>query len=191
MRDARRHKSRCLRLATAVHALGTALLSTLLAVASPAAYAADAELSEYQVKAAYLYNFITFTEWPAATAGELRLCVYGPDPFGAELDMLQGKSIDGRTLAVARVTSVELLDACQIVFLAREVISNLPRILDRLQGRTTLLIADSPGAVRAGVGINMLNEADRVSFEVNLDAVHAQGLNLSFRLLRLAEEVLN
>jgi hypothetical protein len=154
-------------------------------------YAADAELAEYQVKAAYLYNFISFTEWPAATGAELRLCVYGPDPFGPEIDTLQGKNIGGRTLVVARVTSVELLESCQAVFLAREVISNLPRILDALRGRTILTIADSPGAVRDGVAINMLNDVDRVSFEVNLDAAQRQGLNLSFRLLRLATEVLN
>jgi hypothetical protein len=153
--------------------------------------AAEVELAEYQVKAAYLYNFISFTEWPAATGAELRLCVYGPDPFGVEIDSLHGKNIGGRTLVVARVTTVELLDSCQAVFLSRDVISNLPRILDELRGRTILTIADSPGALRAGVGINMLNDADRVAFEVNLEAVHAQGLNLSFRLLRLATEVLN
>jgi hypothetical protein len=153
--------------------------------------AAEAELAEYQVKAAYLYNFITLTEWPESMGADLRLCVYGPDPFGADLDALQGKSVGGRTLRVTRVTTVELLDSCQVVFLAREVMSNLPRILDELQGNTTLTIADSPGAVREGVAINMLNEADRISFEVNLPAVHGQGLNLSFQLLRLASEVLN
>lgn len=163
----------------------------LLVLVPIAVQGADAELSEYQVKAAYLYNFITFTEWPGDTGAELRLCVYGPDPFGAELDALEGKSIAGRRLAVARVTAVEALDACQVVFVARDVIGNLPRVLDRLQGRSTLLIADSPGALRNGVGINMLDEDDRVAFAVNLAAVHRHGLNLSFRLLRLATEVLN
>ncbi len=153
--------------------------------------AAEPELTEYQVKAAYLYNFISFTEWPADTAAELRLCVYGPDPFGTEIDALHGKNVGGRTLVVARVTTVGRLDSCQIVFLSREVVSNLPRILDELRGQTVLTIADSPGAVQDGVAINMRNDASRVSFEVNLGAVHRQGLNLSFRLLRLATEVLN
>jgi hypothetical protein len=169
--------------------------ASCLAVASlfcQLAHAADAPVSEYQVKTAYLYNFITFTEWPAGTGVELRLCIYGPDPFGDNIDALQGKAVvDGRTLAVARITTVELLDSCQIVFLSREVISNLPRILDQLRGKATLIVADSPGAMREGVGINMLNDGDKVSFEVNLNAVHAQGLNLSFRLLRLAAEVVN
>jgi hypothetical protein len=167
-----------------------ALVGLCLAFAC-GARAADAELAEYQVKAAYLYNFIAFTEWPAAMGGDLTLCVYGPDPFGGDIDSLQGKNVGGRTLAVTRVSTVELLDSCQIVFLSREVMSNLPRILDQLRGKTTLTIADSPGAVRDGVAINMRNEADRIAFEVNLVAVHAQGLNLSFQLLRLADEVLN
>lgn len=161
------------------------------AALAPGLRAAEAGLAEYEVKAAYLYNFISFTEWPAATGAELTLCVYGPDPFGADIDALGGKSVGGRTLVVARVTTVELLDSCDVVFLAREVMSNLPRILDELRGQTTLTIADSPGAVRDGVAINMRTDTDRVAFEVNLEAVHGQGLNLSFQLLRLADEVLN
>ncbi len=165
-------------------------LALCLAVC-PGLEAAEAPLTEYQVKAAYVYNFIAFTEWPDEVGSELNLCVYGPDPFGAEIDTLRDKSIGGRRLAVTRVTTVELLGSCQVVFLTREVMSNLPRILDELRGGTTLTIADSPGAARDGVGINMRDEADRIAFEVNLDAVHGQGLNLSFQLLRLAREVLD
>lgn len=151
---------------------------------------AEPTLAEYKVKAAYLYNFISFTEWPDTVGAELRLCVYGPDPFGPELDALHGKGIGDRTLAVARISTVELLDTCDAAFLTRDVISNLPRILDRLRDRPVLTMADSPGAAREGVAINMRNAADRVVFDVNLDAVHAHGLNLSFRLLRLAGEVI-
>jgi len=159
--------------------------------AVPCLQAAEPGASEYQVKAAYLYNFISFTEWPATTGGELRLCVYGTDPFGSDIDALGGKVAGGRTIVVERASTVERLDACQVVFLTSEVVGNLPRILDLVEGKPVLTIADSPGAARAGVGINMRNEADRIRFEVNLAAVHAQGLSLSFRLLQLAAEVLN
>lgn len=150
---------------------------------------AEPALDEYQVKAAYLYNFISFTEWPALDGDELQLCVYGPDPFGEELDALAGKSVGRRTLTIARISTVDLVDTCHAVFLTHDVIGNVPRILDRVRARPVLTIADSPGAALQGVGINMRNEGDRVVFDVNIDAVHAQGLNLSFRLLRLAEEV--
>lgn len=167
------------------------VVASLCLALGPRLQAAEAQPAEYQVKAAYLYNFITFTEWPANAGAELTVCVYGPDPFGPDLDALSGKRAAGRSIKVARITTVELLDSCQVVFLAREVISNLPRILDQVRGKTMLTIADSPGAARDGVAINMVNEADRVAFEVNLPAVHAQGLNLSFQVLRLASEVLN
>lgn len=156
----------------------------------PPLLGAETVLAEYQVKAAYLYNFISFTEWPRTPDTELRLCVYGPDPFGVELDALHGKKVGGRKLTVVRISTVELLDACHAAFLASDVISNLPRILDRLRDRAVLTIADSPGAALQGVAINMRKAGDRVVFDVNLAAVHAQGLSLSYRLLRLAEEVI-
>jgi hypothetical protein len=148
-----------------------------------------APFAEYEVKAAYLYNFIRFTHWPAETGNGLQLCVYGPDPFGAELDALAGKTAGPRTLSVERITTVDLLASCDAVFLTRDVISNMPRILDQLGQRPVLTIADTPGPAPAGVAINMRSVEERVVFDVNLDAAHAQGLNLSFRLLRLAEEV--
>lgn len=152
--------------------------------------AGAAQPGEYQVKATYLYNFITFTEWPATTGDTLRLCVYGADPFGAQLAALEGRKVGGRALSVARSVSADDLAACQVVFVSAEASGDLPRVLDQLRGQPVLTLADSPGAARAGVGINMRSDGDRVVFDVNLAAVREQGLNLSFRLLRLAAEVI-
>jgi hypothetical protein len=167
------------------------IVSGLLTLGFSAAHAAEDAFAEYQLKAAYIYNFVTFTEWPGATGATLTLCIYGPDPFGADIDSLQGKSVGDRALEVLRVSSVEQLASCQIVFLSREVLSNLPRIMDVLQGNTVLTIADSPGAARSGVALNMTTAQERVTFEVNLRAAQQHGINLSFRLLRLATEVFN
>jgi hypothetical protein len=171
--------------------MGDRLCIACILVFANAAGAADAPQPEYAVKAAYIYNFASFTEWPAETPGQLKVCVYGTDPFGEALEALRGKPVGERTLAVARLNSVENLGECQIVFLAREVLSNLPRILDAIGERGVLTIADEPGAMRDGVAINMRQEGERVTFEVNLSAVHRQRLSLSFRLLRLAAEVRN
>jgi hypothetical protein len=146
-------------------------------------------LSEYRLKAAFLYNFITFTEWPAGTGNTLNLCVYGPDPFGEDLDKLQGKSVAGRSLAVRRTNSVNGLGNCQIVFITRPMIDNLSGVLNDLNGRPVLTVADSPGAARQGVAINMGTEQNKVNFEANLGVARASGLNLSSKLLRLAREV--
>ncbi len=165
-----------------------ALLLALCAVA-PAAHAAE-DLPEYRLKTAFLYNFALFTEWPADVGNTLRLCVFGPDPFGAELDGLQGKAVGERSIAVQRKTGLDGLKGCQIVFVAPAAAAQLPRVLDVLEGQTVLTVADSVGAARQGVALNMAVSQSKVSFEANLKAARAAKLNLSSKLLRLATEVI-
>lgn len=162
-------------------------LATLLALALCAR--AD-ELPEYRLKAAFVYNFIVFAEWPAESAGTLNLCVHGADPFGKEIDGLQGKAVAGRSIAVHRKAAGESLKNCHVVFIAPSAIDNLPRVLDSLRGQPVLTIADSPGAARRGVALNMSVVQSKVTFEANLQAARSTGLNLSSKLLRLATEVL-
>ena len=143
--------------------------------------------AEYRIKAAFLYNFVSFTAWPAALGNTLHLCVYGPDPFGEDLDRLQGRTVAGRGLAVHRTNSADALGHCQVVFITRPVIANLARVLDSLSGKAVLTVADSPGAARQGVALNLGLEQNKVVFDANPGAAH--GLVLSSKLLRLAREV--
>jgi hypothetical protein len=163
-----------------------ALLVALLIL--PGAARADT-LAEYRLKAAFLLNFVTFTEWPAGVGNALNLCIFGPDPFGDNLDKLQGKSVAGRILVVRRTNSVSSLADCQVVFITRLVSGSLPRVLDYLDGKPVLTIADTPGAARQGVALNMDTEQSKVTFEANLGAARGNGLGLSSKLLRLAREV--
>lgn len=144
---------------------------------------------EYRAKAGFLYNFIAFTEWPPKVGSPLNLCVYGADPFGDELNSLQGKTVGGRSLAIRRVSGLGKLKGCQVVFVASPAINDLPRILDTLQDEPVLTIADAPGALDAGVGVNMVLSQGRIAFEVNLEATRNAQLNLSSKLLRLASRV--
>lgn len=144
---------------------------------------------EYRVKVGFLYNFISFTDWPARVGSPLTLCVVGTDPFGEELDALQGKNVNGRSLAVRSAVSPEQVKGCQAVFVAGSAIDSLPRILDALQGEPVLTIADSTGALDRGIGINMVVRQSKVAFEVNLVATRHAQLNVSSKLLRLASEV--
>lgn len=147
------------------------------------------ELPEYRLKAAFLYNFIMFTEWPASTGSTLSVCVSGNDPFGAELDALQGKVAGTRTLAVQRKTGSDSLKGCQVVFIAASAIDSLPRLLAGLRGQPTLTVADSPGALHQGVALNLAVQNSRVSFQASVPAARSAGLTLSSKLLRLATEV--
>ena len=166
-----------------------AALALALSACAPAARAAD-DLPEYRLKAAFVYNFALFTEGTAAVGSTLRLCVFGPDPFGTELDGLQGKAVGERSIAVQRKVGIDALKGCQIVFIAPAAAAQLPRVLDALDGQTVLTVADSAGAARQGVALNMAVNQNKVSFEANLKAARAAKLNLSSKLLRLATEVI-
>jgi hypothetical protein len=147
------------------------------------------ELPEYRLKGAFLYNFAQFTEWPADAPSTLTLCVMGNDPFDKELDGLAGRAVGQRLLTLKRRITADQLTGCQIVYFAPNTAPDLPRHLAALKGKAVLTVADSPGALRQGVALNMAVSNGRVSFEANLLAARAAGLNLSSRLLRLATEV--
>lgn len=162
--------------------LASALVGTQLAGA--------ADFAEYRLKAAFLFNFAVFTDWPVSVGNTLQLCVYGPDPFAAELDKLESKKVGQRSVVIRRSNSADGLANCQIVFITRPMIGNLSRVRDTLAGKPALLISDSPGATRLGVTINMSTDNEKISFEANLGAARSSGLNLDSRLLRLATEVI-
>ena len=147
------------------------------------------ELPEYRLKAAFLYNFALFTEWPADVGDTLHLCIDGEDPFGEEIDGLQGKAVGERTLAVLRKANGDSLRGCQIVFVATSAMPNLRHVLDELGDKPVLTVADSPDAARHGVALNMAVAKSKVTFEANLKAARDAHLNLSSKLLRLATEV--
>jgi YfiR/HmsC-like len=161
----------------------------LLLVSSASVQARATELSEYQLKAAFLYNFAVFTEWPADVGTPLNLCILGPDPFGDEINDLQGKAVGNRTLAVLRKTTSQSLNGCHIVFITAQAIRSLPRVLDETRERAVLTVAESTGAARQGAVLNMAVAQNRVTFEASQAAARASRLTLSSKLLRLATEV--
>jgi hypothetical protein len=163
--------------------LGLALLAF-----APTALSDD--LPEYRLKAAFLYNFALFTEWPAVIGSTLNLCVYGRDVFGEEINALQGKPVGNRRMAVHRVTHVEELTACQVVFIADASGDGIASVLSTLRGATVLTVADAPGAAKLGVALNMNVLDQKISFEANLTAARAANVKLSSKLLSLATEVL-
>jgi hypothetical protein len=163
-----------------------AALACLL-VPAPPAFAGD--LPEYRLKAAFLFNFAVFTEWPTETPATLSLCIVGKDPFGEEIDALQGKAVGERHIAVRKGVAPDAVASCQIVFITDSAHGALAGVLQGLHGLSVLTVADSPGAAAQGVALNMSVVNSRVSFEANLEAARAARLNLSSKLLRLATGV--
>ncbi|MFP5381518.1 MAG: YfiR family protein [Gammaproteobacteria bacterium] len=163
------------------------LLCLAALVAGTGAYAQATP--EYRAKAGFLYNFIAFTEWPASVGSPLPVCVIGTNPFGDELAALEGKRVGGRSLTVRMVAAPEQLSGCRVVFVTQDAIGRFPRIAEVLRGEPVLTVADSPGALDAGVGVNLLLQQSRIAFEINLAAARRAQLNLSAKLLQLAKAV--
>ncbi len=165
--------------------------------ALPPAAAAETETEtetsrEYLIKAAFLYNFAKFTEWPAGSFldsdAPLDVCVFGEDPFGGALESIAGKTIRGRRVAVHRVASIEAGAACHLLFISASEATRLAGILEALRGRPVLTIAEMPGFARSGGIINLkTNPDDRIRFEINASIAKRAGLRLSSKLLNLAE----
>ena len=146
-------------------------------------------INEYQVKAAFLYNFIAFTQWPGDIDQTINLCIYGEDYFGQEIDKLQARVVNDNNIKVIRLTSLEKSNACHVLFISKSAIDDLPNILASTQGEPVLTIADSPEAASKGVIINMNLTQNKINFEVNLESARSVRLDISSRLLQLATKV--
>jgi len=194
--NASRHNQRAilLNLASLRCACGFLLLAFLAALASPfQARAESAMQREYEIKAAYLYNFINYIEWPEnafpATGGTITIGIVGQSPFGAALEVLNGKQVKGRTVALKQITDTKDLDQCQIVFINSSEKDHLPGLLEKLKDSPALTVSEIDGFAQQGGVINFISEHNKVRFEINPDAAHRLGLNISSELLKLAKVV--
>ena len=148
--------------------------------------------NEYQVKAAFLYNFAKFIEWPteAFSNGHLVVGLIGDDPFGSALDQtINGKSINGRQLIIRRFKWGQNLRDCHILFIASSERKRLPQILESLRGARVLTVGELDKFCQQGGLINFILEENKVRFEINLDVAEQAGLKISSKLLALARSV--
>jgi len=182
-----------LRLA-ALRCAGSLLLALFFALACPASLRAENVLQrEYEIKAAYIYNFINYIDWPQnafpATGGTITIGVVGQNQFSAALEVLNGKQVKGRTVALKQITDIKDLDQCQIVFINASEKSHLPELLGKLKDARVLTVSEIDGFAQQGGIINFISEHNKVRFEINPDAARQLGLNISSELLKLAKVV--
>jgi hypothetical protein len=151
--------------------------------------------AEYQVKAAYLYGFGRFVEWPASsaaeTAAEFVVCVLGDDPFGRWLDdVAAGAIIKEKPVRIRRIAQPADSGSCHTLFISISEAARLRRILDALAHRAVLTVSDMPQFAQQGGMIGFTLDAGRVRFTVNVAPVQAAGLQLNSELLRVAAAIL-
>jgi hypothetical protein len=179
----------CLK-ATASRSLSVLLFSTVLA-STPASFGQSRAANEYEVKAAFLYNFAKFVQWPPGAFNDpkqpMGICIYGRDPFGHALeDLLLGKSIGDHPVVLGRAKQVSELAGCQIIFLATGESSRLSDVLALFRSRNVLIVGETEGFAAGGGSIQFVLDQNRVRFAINPDAAERAGLKLSSKLLALA-----
>lgn len=170
-----------------------ALLIILTLGGAPGVLGQQTSANEYQVKAAFLYNFPKFIEWPegtfASASSTFKFCVLGKDPFGKFLDeALSGKKIAGHSVELVRARKISDLGGCQVVFVSSAE-SHLPGAVASLRSQPVLLVGEDEDFVGSGGTIQFFVQDNRVRFAINPDAARKSGLKVSSKLLALASVV--
>ena len=172
------------------HSVLPALLVMLLFCAPVLSMAADQLVTEYRIKAAFLFNFTRFVNWPEQPASDsFTLCVLGEDPFGIHLDPLESKVVNGRALAIRRIQDTTATDNCQMVYISESVTGEIGAILSRLSQAPVLTVSDSERFTEQGGIIQFRLIDNKVRFDININAASDSGLNISSKLLSLANAV--
>jgi YfiR/HmsC-like len=144
---------------------------------------------EYEIKAAYLYNFIKYVDWPSYGGDTITIGVLGGNPFGTALAPLNGKIVKGRRLLIKELDSVRDAQKCQIIFVSSSEKQRLQEIFEILKNAGVLTVGETQGFANGGGIINFIEENNKVHFEINADAARRSGLNISSELLKLAKLV--
>jgi hypothetical protein len=174
--------------------LARSLLLLVLLVRPGAAQNQEPRVSEYQLKAAFLFNFAQFVAWPPDAAldstAPFVIGVLGDDPFGPVLEeAVRGEHVGPRGFEVRRFRTVGEITRCDILFISRSETDRMGDVLTALDHRPLLTVSDADGFERRGGMIHLVTDHSRIRLRINLDAATAARLTISSKLLRLAEVV--
>lgn len=170
---------------------GAAIAIALLAMALLPAERARAAADEYALKAAFLYNFTRFVEWPPealpAADRAFRICVFGTDPFGTQLDALARRRVGERPIEITRPSSVADLPRCQIAYLGSGTADEVEAAAIDNAAPSTLTVASDPDFARDGGMVALVTAGGRVRLHVNLASIRRSPLRFSAKLLEVSE----
>ena len=143
---------------------------------------------EYKIKAAFIYHFLEFTQWPGETqAGQqnqLYVCVLGPSPFQGALKSIDGSQVGGRRVTVRHLEETEDAQSCHAVFVSPKAPAS--KLLSALPSTGVLTVGESSTFTRHGGMIRFFETKNNIRFEVNLAAVQQANLKISSKMLKLA-----
>jgi hypothetical protein len=165
----------------------------LFASAMPIALAGDSVEDVNLLKAAFIYKFTLFTNWPENTLNEkgapLSLCIAGEDELADALSQLRGKIIKGHPLGIQAIKDVQVPRTCHILFIAASEKKNLLNLIKAVSGLPVLTISELPRFASTGGIFELYRENGRIRFVINLGASRKAGLEISPNLLNLGTVV--
>jgi hypothetical protein len=153
-------------------------------------YAQQIEAGEYEIKAAFLFNFLKFVEWPddnLSRNSEYSICVLGEDPFGPALRSIQNKKMGEKRVTIKLCRELREVKDCHILFISSSEKGNLGKILASVGNSKILTVGDMSNFARAGGIIQFTIKENKVLFIVNVDAANRAKLKISSKLLKLSQ----
>lgn len=170
--------------------LEVALLAAALLAAAPGR--AQEPLSEQEIKAAYLYNFAKFVEWPRDAfdppSSPLKVCVFGDDPFGRMLDdVIEGQKVGTQDLVALRPERIAELRSCHVLFVSRSERGRVGEILASVRKANVLTVGEGEEFLDKGGMIAFVREDKKVRFFIEKKAVEPAPFKVSSRLMALGD----
>lgn len=153
--------------------------------------AQDSTPTEYQIKAAFLFNFAKFVEWPpsafAGTNSPIVIGILGDNPFGNDLARtVRDKTLNNRPLVIEEFHSPVEATNCHILFISTSEKARLSQIVEALRGASVLTVGEMDRFTEAGGMINFVREGNKMRFQINEVAAKSAGLKVSSKLSSLA-----
>ncbi len=179
---------------TIMAGLVTGMGDRLKAAAGPGIGAgADQPTHADRLKAAFLYNFVKFTDWPdeafANSDTPLKLCTFGAEGLHSALHRVQGKKVKSRILTTQHPASAGELDECHLIFFGATEWPELEKMIKHMNHRPVLTVSEVPGFTRLGGIINLKTVSGKLQIEINVTGAEQAGLRFSSKLLRLSNVV--
>jgi hypothetical protein len=147
--------------------------------------------TEYQIKAAFLFNFAKFVDWPPesfpTTNSPIIIGVVGKNVFGNDLEnVIRDKTVNNRRFQFVAVKSAAEATNCHILFISPSEKDNLKKIVDSLHNASVLTVSETDQFLQAGGMINFMIEDKKIRFQISDEAARKAGLRISSKLLSLA-----
>jgi hypothetical protein len=147
----------------------------------------QSNLPEYNIKAAFLYRFTDYVDWPSNNDETFNIGVLGESPIINYLnETTRGKRVKNKPIAIKKCENLNETTPCQILFIPYNATMSIETILSKIGNRQMLLITEQPGNASRGAHINFVIIESKLRFEVNLKSVTISGLKLSSQLLQHA-----